>query len=192
MKKICLVLMLCGLISASALCQEHTRPLMPKDEATAFRKSFMWTFIPVTIGGGLVLKGVQGNMHGNAQIAFIAAGASVGGLGLLIGPAVGHIYAERPHPMSGMGLRILAGVIGGAGTAGVGIAASFGDTDLSAIIPIATVTGAVIMASAIYDIGTAGRSARRYNERNGLANWHLQPQYFAQQEAMGLKLSVSF
>lgn len=192
MKKMCLMLMLCGLLSASAMCQERARLLMPKDEATAFRKSFMWTFVPAAVGGGLVLKGVQGNMHGNAQIAFIAAGAAIGGLGLLIGPSTGHIYAGRPHPMSGMGLRLLVGVVGGGAVMIVAIGESFSGTDFSGTAAIATASGAVIIGSVIYDIATAARSAERYNKKHGFSSWHVQPQYFAQQEAMGLKLSVNF
>ncbi|PWB74484.1 hypothetical protein C3F09_03900 [candidate division GN15 bacterium] len=188
MRKLGLVLALCGIMASSGVGQERARQITARNGAVAFKKSFLWTFVPVAIGGGIVLKGVQGN----SNTGLIVAGTTIGGLGLLVGPSAGHIYAGRPHPVSGMGLRLLIGVVGGAAVLGIAIGESMGGDDFSGTASVAGVSGAAIIGSVVYDIATASRSAERYNQNHGLASWRIQPGYFAQQKALGLRLSVHF
>ena len=183
MKKSYSVLLLCGLLSASALCQERADSLIPKDNSVAFRRSLLWTVVPVAIGGGIALTGA----HGVSDHAQIATGLSIAGLGLLIGPSAGHIYAGRPLPLSGMGLRLLVGAVGF-----VVVAHDAIERPSENVASQFCMFSVPFALSVVYDIATAAKSAERYNKKHGLATWHIQPDYFAQQEAMGLSLSLRF
>jgi hypothetical protein len=72
---------------------------------------------------------------------------------LLFGPSVGHWYAGKVLT-PGLGVRALGFAIG---------AAAFGGNDVDDAISLMLLGTATVLGGAIYDVATAGRSAREYN-----------------------------
>lgn len=110
------------------------------------------------------------------------------GVGLLVGPSLGHFYAgDSQQAWIGIGLRTVGG-----GVFLEGVASEIAAAEKSSGPNAATVVGALIVGgSAIYDIVTASGSAREYNEAHGL-NAQVTPTVGPRGEQVGLALRVSF
>jgi len=120
-----------------------------KSERTAFLWSFLGTAVPVAVSAPFVWTA-----EAPEAAAVILAGA------LVIGPSLGHFYADRSgRALTGIGIRLLAG----AGIATVGLIAasseepSAGDGGTGLLV-----AGAALVA---WDIIAAPHSARVHNER---------------------------
>ncbi len=160
----------------------------PKSTSTAMQMSLIWTIVPAAAGGGLVLVGAAGQ---TADAGWILGGIAIGTAGLLFGPGAGHAYAERHHPMSGAWIRGLGIVVGGLYVSGAAFASSFGhEVSTQGLVIACSISGAVILTSAIYDIATVGRSVDNYNQSRGLASLSIRPAYFAKDKALGISLSL--
>jgi hypothetical protein len=103
--------------------------------------------------------------------------APVFGVGLIVGPALGHIYAHNTLQAGiGIGLRAVAGgvaVVGLAGTVLVEIDEVFFAGDSDGIDGprarrMAGIGGGIVLASALVDIVMAPIAAKNYNEARGL------------------------
>jgi hypothetical protein len=103
--------------------------------------------------------------------------APVFGIGLIVGPALGHIVAHNTLQAGiGIGLRAVAGgvaVVGLAGTVLVEIDEVFFDGDSDGIDGprarrMAGIGGGIVLASAPVDIVMAPIAAQDYNEAHGL------------------------
>ena len=108
---------------------------------------------------------------------------AIGSFGLVIGPGLGHIYAGNKRQFwIGSGLRLLA--VGGVCT---GFAVG---TSPNAVENAFYGCAAVYLISAIYDVSTAARSARKYNQKHRLGATEISPCYFAEQKAVGMRLTI--
>lgn len=122
-----------------------------QDTATATPKSPSQAVV-LSLGGTLIL-------------------APAYGAGLFVGPAIGHFYAEN-HSQAwiGIGVRSSMALI----FAGAAESANEGDSGGVSEAPdfdglgLLLFGAAVVLGSGIYDIATAGKSAREYNEKRGL------------------------
>jgi hypothetical protein len=119
---------------------------------------------------------------GSEVAAFVLVGA------LVLGPSLGHFYAERPGPaFAGIGIRLLAG-------AGVALGALAEGSDggaTSSSTAIATAGVIVGGASILWDIARAPHSARVHNDqvRQGIS-FGITPSIGA--AGIGLSAAVTF
>ncbi len=112
--------------------------------------------------------------------------------GTLVGPSVGHFYAENiSQALTGMGLRLGGGALGVLGGAAVLDAALGGDSSGEGGAALFLAGGLTILISGGYDIFTADDAARDYNEAHGLKA-HAGPAVGPQGEQLGLSLKVQF
>lgn len=181
---------LCFILLFALLCQSvaaQQAPPQPKSTQEGIKRSLMWTVIPAALGGGLIIKGAETYDGGDA---LIVAGIGIGALGLLFGPGAGHVYAHRPHPMSGVWFRALGATVVGLGVLGAAFSASFGHDATGSIVVSSCMGGSVIMTSAIYDIATVSRSVGNYNMLHGLGSVSVTPTFFPRQNALGVSFSL--
>ncbi len=155
-------------------------------------KAFAYSAIPtyVLFGGGFALAHMGTDEEGNGMAGWVGLWMIAGGV--IVAPSLGHVYAERPKPFSGAALRAGLVLIYGAG---ISIAMKASDRDNSSEatgIAIIALAGTGWMASAIYDIVTAPRSASRYNKRVESFAFDLAPVYYSQQKAPGLAIRIGF
>lgn len=75
------------------------------------------------------------------------------GTSALLGPSLGHWYAGKVIT-PGLGVRAVGFALG---------AAAFGADDLDSAVGLLMLSASCILGGAIYDVSTAGRSARHYN-----------------------------
>jgi len=121
-----------------------------KSPQTAFLLSLGATVIPYAIAGAT---------YSDNQDPKLAAWA------IFFGPAVGHFYAGNSN-QAWKGIGIRAGVAVAA--TAVGFSSCTGnnfDDDWDCGSTVFAIGGLVILASDIYDIATAGRSAREHNAK---------------------------
>jgi hypothetical protein len=112
--------------------------------------------------------------------------------GILVGPSVGHFYAENiSQALTGMGLRLGGGALGVLGGAAVLDAALGGDSSGEGGAALILAGGLTILISGGYDIFTADDAAREYNAAHGL-NAQVAPTVGPCGEQAGLALRVSF
>lgn len=120
---------------------------------------------------------------GPEAAGFVLVGA------LVLGPSLGHFYAERPGPaFAGIGIRLLAGAAVAYG--GLADASEGGATSTSNAIAAAGVI--VGGASILWDIARAPHSARVYNDhvRQGRISFGITPSVGP--AGVGLSASVTF
>jgi hypothetical protein len=150
-----------------------------KSPSTAFNLSLFSTLVPMAVGTIMVSQA-----RNNDSLA--VAGAAGLALGLSFGPTIGYAYSGEQLRGWGVGALRLVGV-------GVGSAAMFvallssalcddnqasgcsrsGDASAWALLGAISLTAVAV--SAVYDIATAPRAARRANEQHGLTNLSLVP-----------------
>jgi hypothetical protein len=114
---------------------------------------------------------------------FILVGA------LVLGPSLGHFYAERPGPaFGGIAIRLLAGA--GVALGALAEGSEGGSTSTSSAIAAAGVI--VGGASILWDIARAPHSARVHNDqvRQGRMSFGIAPSMGA--AGMGLSVAVTF
>jgi len=133
----------------------------------------------VPIAAGFALAGPEGS--GGQVLALV-------GVGVTIGPGVGHAYAHNtPRLTRGALIRLAAGAIAVAGARNID---PWGGThDGNAWIVFVT-GGTVCAASAVYDIASAHSSANSYNRSLSAASISFQPVYFGEEHALGLSVSL--
>jgi hypothetical protein len=92
---------------------------------------------------------------------------AIGVAGLALGPSLGHVYAGE-YFTGGLALRA-AGMT--AGILGIGEAARCGEEDCSraGAVTALVLGGAAFAAGILWDVATAPRAARRWNERRGIS-----------------------
>ncbi len=119
----------------------------PKSPGTAVMLSLAATIAPPLIAASIYGdEHYVGNDH-DEEMLWIFAGSA------LIGPSIGHWYAGKVMT-PGLGVRALGFALG---------AAAFGTDDLGEGLGLLMLGSTAILGGAIYDIATAGRSAREYN-----------------------------
>jgi hypothetical protein len=141
-----------------------------KSESSALMYSLGGTAVP--IGSGILLGGQGG-------AAFVVLGGAV------IGPSLGHFYADRPgRAMIGIGIRSAA-LVGLA----VAIGSSWDDesTDASALGVGSVIVGT---ASMLVDIAEAPHSARVHNGKRTEHRFSIQP--WGTRHAAGIRATVGF
>lgn len=159
----------------------------PKTTSTAVQYSVIGTLLIGGVGTLLILDGAKGM---GADEGEVALGIGIGALGVILGPSFGHAYADRPKPMKGSWVRLAGATVTGLGLAGMGIADSFGGSEGAGVYVVMGMGGAIYLYGAISDVATLGRSVEQYNHRHGLSRVKIRPCYFAQQDAVGLKLTI--
>lgn len=126
--------------------------------------------------------------------------APVLGIGLVVGPAFGHYYANnRLQASIGIGLRVVAGgvaVVGLAGTVLVEIDEVFFDGDSDGIDGprakrMAGIGGGIVLASVLVDIVMAPFAAQDYNQDHGLEA-SVRPTAGPGADQVGVALQVQF
>ena len=156
-----------------------------KSGSSALIRSFLGTVGPVGIGLAM--------SAGDEEDGATLASALLMSGGVLVGPSLGHFYAERPgRALVGIGIRVLggAGMIGGFAIAWE--SDWWNESDSTAGEALFLAGAAVTAASAIVDIATAPQSARRHNEKIGRARVSLAPAAVGHARAPGLRLDVTF
>lgn len=151
----------------------------------AFIQGILWTGVPIALGVAL-------------EQATDASGMLVLG-GMVGGPSAGHFYtANDRQAWTGLAIRG-----GGLVVAFVGAAIAISNWNLfnpesnddegEAVGFTMTLVGvSVIMADGVYDLLTAPRSARRYNEQHQAISLQMTPTYFTAARAPGLSVRVRF
>lgn len=193
MKRIMVCLLMASLICCSTSMARRpsgVEIIKPKSPGKAYLLSFVGTVAPIGIALSSERRHCDG--LGIGGILFLA--------GTIVGPGLGHSYAGTESRLwQGIGIRSAAWV-----AMLIGVAASFNanwnsarnSNKGSAIGVVFTFGGiALLFGSSIYDIATADDSARLYNEKNGFAekaSISLAPAYFAQHQAPGATLTLTF
>jgi hypothetical protein len=164
------------------------RPLRykPRTKSTALSLSLAATLMPVACGVALISK----DDH--------FQGAVIGGVGMVLGPGIGHAYAGQTGRLAtGSLIRIGGLVLMSAGALGdIGFSLKprhpYTKSSGSDIDPMVVVGAAVCVFSAIYDIATVGRSVQKYNRSQRHARVDVRPVWFAQEKTPGLALTLTF
>ncbi|MGH8004970.1 MAG: hypothetical protein ACRECJ_09650 [Limisphaerales bacterium] len=193
--------LLCG---ASLSAQENTMLLLPyaetivadtasinpapnqnspllKSEKKAFNLSLWGTLIPLTVG-----TAIGANTEDNPGLPLFLMSA-----GYFVGPSLGYFYGERSgRGMLGMGIRLLL--------APAPLAAAFGicgwdcgSGDEAAKWAVVAMGGGAFLIAGI-DILAVKGAVRKRNRSLQETGWILVPVYFAEHQAGGLKLQVTF
>lgn len=182
----------------AALSQESSA-LGPKSTASAVKYSAYGTALPIAVGGALVLS-TWGSDSDDDQNQLII-GLHIGALGAVVGPGLGHAYAGRwGHLAKGTAFRtvgallLTAGIIEGA-TADMKL---WGDSDeedsegRGSYWPPIILGGAIYLWSTIHDFRTLDDAVARYNQEHTGVTFGVSPAYFADQDALGIVVSVDF
>jgi hypothetical protein len=162
-----------------------------KSRSTALTNSLLPTV--VLTGSGIALMAYASDGNGRDVAGW--AGFWMTMTGMIFTPSLGHLYAERPKPFSGAAIRLGLGVVWASAVIAVALGGlsenGASDNDNDAVIALGVASGG-IMASAIYDIVTAPRSADQFNKRVESFAVDLAPVYYSQQKAPGLALRLRF
>jgi hypothetical protein len=155
-----------------------------KSPGMALSLSLLSTLVPMAVGTIMVSQAHNLHTHlGHTSLAY--AGVAGLALGLSFGPSIGYAYFGAHFRGWGMGLLRLAGI--GVGSAAIIAAvdsamcknedgyASCNKGDASGWVLLGAVSLFAVVVSAVYDIATAPRAARRANEQHGLTNLSLVP-----------------
>ncbi len=103
----------------------------------------------------------------------------------IVGAGLGHLYARNMTQFYiGTGLRTVA-----IGLMAVGIVQSLEhpDNGPDAALGIGFI---LHLGSNLYDIGTAGGAAKRYNRKHGLTRIKVRPTYLASPKAFGVQVTI--
>lgn len=151
-------------------------PLIPKSKSKALSYSLVGTLAPVAVSIPLLKDGGS-------------AGIALGSFGLLLGPGLGHLYAENSGRfVSGMFIRGAVGVIAIYSMSEIDIL----DDDITGLVFGFLLGGSVVAVSTIYDIATTGKSVDRYNKQHSFGSLSLQPRYWPNHQAVGFSLAYRF
>lgn len=148
-----------------------------KSPSTALSLSLLSTLVPVVVGTSMIA--VWENRHHNTPL--LVGGAAGLGLGLSFGPSIGYAYSGEHFRGWGMGLLRLAGIgvgvfaIAAAAVSSIRCDSCSNSGDGGGWLLLAAISLTPVVVSAVYDIVTAPRAARRANERHGLTNVSLVP-----------------
>ena len=183
------ILVACLIVFCSqTVLAQPSIPISPKSKSKALTYSLVCTLAPVAASIPLLGHGKEISATNNV------AGLTIGSLGLLCGPEMGHFYAENPDRFAlGMLIRGIAGTVAIYSISKFEIDI-WGNDDHDNTGPVfGFLLGSVtIVASVFQDIGTTGESVDRYNRQNGLTQIKLQPCYLADNQAIGLSFGVRF
>ena len=136
------------------------------------------TLVPVLLGAGMDKE------RDDIRVPLLAAG-------ILVGPSVGHFYAENTsQALTGIGIRLGGGALSVLGF-GVALNASLEGNSGGGGAALFYAGVLTSLASAGYDIFTADDAARDYNEAHGLSV-QAAPTVGPRGEQVGLALQVSF
>jgi len=153
--------------------------LAPKSPNKATSLSLIGTTIPAVLGISLI--GTEGGDQ---------AGAVLFLFGATFGPSLGHSYA-------GNGKRAATGIMirMGCWFAAFGVAGAAADDGWDGLEVAAgaflAATG-LVTVSGIWDIASAGGSAREYNRKHGLGNLSVAPTFDVSKKQAGVRLSMQF
>lgn len=155
-----------------------------KSEAVAFRRSLLGTLVPVAVGIGLAARGPTNN---DALLPF----ALIEG-GLIVGPALGHFYAERPT-YAAITTGVRAAVAVGSLLWALSACPEFedcsgGEETRQAVVFLAG--AGLVAASAIYDIIAAPASIKKRNQDVG--NCGVMPFLFPEGRIVGVAAYLQF
>ena len=125
--------------------------------------------------------------------------APVFGVGLIVGPSLGHFYADNDLQAGiGIGVRLLGGAVVVVGLARIGLTVFeilLGDpsssTELKEARRLAGIGGGIVSVSALVDIVTAPIAAQNYNEARGITA-RVGPAVGPGADQVGLALKVQF
>lgn len=165
------IALLLATTTAARAGTDHVATTKTADTATAL--TIAGTAVPLAmIVGGLASESDGGNSIAVAGLA-----------GIVIGPALGHLYApDRPGLELGLGVRVGAVALAVAGAElfahsgpllgcwGDGCGVDGHDGSDGAALGLGLVATGVIAAGAsiVFDLGDAGAAARRYNHTHAL------------------------
>jgi hypothetical protein len=154
-----------------------------KSPGMALSLSLLSTLVPMVVGTIMVSQAHDVHTHlGYTSLAY--AGVAGLALGLSFGPSIGYAYSGEHFRGWGMGLLRLVGV--GVGSVAIVFGAISGSGafcsdscnksgDGGGWVLLGAVSLIAVVVSAVYDIATAPRAARRANEQHGLTNLSLVP-----------------
>ncbi len=169
----------CGLYTP-ARAQEEVPPA--KSPSGALTYSLLGTFVPVCVGVGIGLTGSSSSTGEEAQAAAVVVSAA----GLLVGPSLGHFYAERwGRGLAGIGIR----AVGAAGVVG-GIAMEWNNPEGDNSDGIIAAGCGLILGSIIWDVASAPHAARDWNRDAANHRVSVRPAVVGQARAPGLRLDV--
>lgn len=156
----------------------HVETKTRKSPTRAQLYSLGGTLVPVVLGAGMDKE------RDNIRIPLWTFGA-------LIGPSLGHFYAENTtQALTGIGLRLGGSALGVLGF-GAALSASLEGDGGGGGSALLLIGGLTVLVSGGYDIFTAGGAARDYNETYGLKA-HVGPAVGPKGEQVGLSLQVQF
>jgi len=160
----------------------------PKSRSRAYAYSAVPTV--VLTAGGIALMSYASDQDENSMAGW--AGFWMLSGGMILGPSLGHVYAERPKPFSGAAIRtgIALLCVGGMALVEDGINEDY--TNLAPGMALVWIGSAGWIISALWDIATAERSADQYNERIKSFSLELSPVYLSNHDAPGLAVRFSF
>ncbi len=167
---------------------------MFKDPRKAFLISLGNFGIPTLVGSLLLSNGSDGtDILGGLILSY----------GIIVGPSMGNFYAhDQSRSVGGLavraggGLLMLIGVLVWTSDTSnfFGRAVSTGKySDSGEGGALLFLAGAAITAGGIiFNLATAGQSARDYNRQHKLGNVSIAPVYFSQQKVPGLAFNIRF
>lgn len=150
-----------------------------KSPELAFGLSGLGLLIPVSVGYYRLTDGTS-DLDG-ATFAILAGG-------IIVGPAIGHFYAESDRAWTGISLRLVSGLVSTGATYAAILFALGGENP---ILPVIIMTGGAIVAgtSAVLDIVRAPASAQAWNERHPLT---VRPVFHPKTSSFGASVRLTF
>jgi len=201
-KNLIMAFALTFLLTSNVAAADSTSTVVSKSKRTAEVYSLLSTFVPVVVGGALLLRG-QGSapigsdpvtIRNNGQSEYTAtlAGLAIGSAGIILGPGVGHAYAGKMGRFwNGVAIRGMVASLTGAMLYSVSETSDFGAGIVTAVIAL-VVGGSICLVSMTHDISTVGTSVDDYNKEHGFPSLTIRPTYYARHKAPGLMLTMSF
>jgi len=189
---------------AEAVRGRRRPPSRPQDglksKTTARQLSYGCTFIPVAAGGAIVGFSL-GKSAGQETTGWVL-GVTTAGLGLTIGPIIGHNYAGKRWSTPGLKFRIAGFAAGGLGALGTLFLAEtdglYKETSLETseeaelVIALFACGTALLLAASIVDLATVDRSVDEYNRKHAAPSLSIAPGYNPSSGTFGLTASVRF
>lgn len=144
-------------------------------------------FVGMALGG---IASTGGGPDNWSETALAGIGATLFVGGWTVGPSLGHIYAEASDQVwTGMGIRATGLVV--AGVSQVRYLRSTPESERGGGAPLLGLAGLILISgSAVYDVLTAPRSVREYNEAHGLSA-RITPTVGTRGEQIGLALRAT-
>lgn len=185
MKKVISIMLIVLLLSGILFLLEAQEMKKPKSEGTALAWSLGATVIPCLPSIFIRRRGVAAPWTA-FQVGVISSAISA----IFVGPSAGHFYA-------GQSRRALGGIVIRA--LGVGISlALLKDTDMSDVGDMGKIGAGLslffaMVGYSVYDICTAPRSVRKYNESiKKTGNVYLIPKIDMKEKSYGLNVVYNF